>query len=495
MSYEVQWKKGGAWERVPESLNSGKNEIHHHLLPREEELPAEYPKIRFKKSSNSKESDEIEKPLKTKSRYLGGGIENVKNHIEVNDALRYQFEFDSQTQEISVKELKLLEAFSIRNKTKEGVFFQYTWNEDNEWTEQYLEPDSIWHYGATSEMVSTGYPIIRFNENPEKRYPPEGSEETPLETYTGYFDKDTEIKTNLNDLKEVPYILYQLDFNSETQKVFLDKLERTQKFSIQNTSESHILFQYKWQEGDKWKIDYILSNQVNSYSRRPEKVSEDYPKIRFSVNDNIIPLESSESAEESLKTQIGYFGKDGKIEDDFIHGESREYHFKFDPETQKYSFHEGFLATRESTNQSFWDRLSLTLLFFPLLVAVLIIGVVIIANDFFPKRHIFSIQNDTESTVSYHVKWTKKDDWEEHSLESDELYNQWWTGFFKKRPQIRFDQIINGEKETKELRLETKVRRFRRNNTSKIDREHAHKYHFDFDPETNVLVLYDSEKK
>lgn len=504
MSYEVQWEKGGAWEQVPESLNPENNEIHHHLLPRGEELPAEYPKIRFKKSPNSKESDEIEKPLKTKSRYLGRGIENVKNHIEVNDALRYQFEFDSQTQEISVKELRLLEAFSIHNKTKEGVFFQYTWNEDHEWTEQYLEPNSIWHYGATSETVSTGYPVIRFNENPEMRYPPEGSEGEPLETYTGYFGKDTEIEKNFNALKEVPPILYQLDLHLKTEKVFLDKLERAQKFSIQNTSESGIFFEYKWQEDDTWKPDYILSNQVKSYSTLPEKGSEDYPKIRFFASGDIISAENSERGEESLKTQIGYFGKDGKIEDDLIvdidtiiHGKSREYHFKFDPETQQFSFHEGLLATRESTNQSFWDRLS-TLphssphIFFPLLVAVLIIEVVII---FFPKSHIFSIQNDTESTVNYHTKWTKKDDWEEHSLEPDELYNQWWTGFFKKKPHIRFDQIVNGEKETKELRLETKARRFGRNPSSKIDRKHARKYHFDFDPETNVLVLYDSEKK
>ena len=504
MSYEVQWKKGDAWEEQ-ESLKPKEERPHSHPF-HPEDLSSEYPKIRFKKSSNGTESAESEHSLKTKFRYFGIGIEDIKNHIGINDALRHQFEFDSQTKEISLKELKLLLAFSIRNKTKEGLSFQYTWNEDHEWEEVDLEPNpnpkSALTIGEVSEKVSTGYPLIRFNENPEIRHLSEGSEGELLETYTGYFGKDTANEDNLKDWGQLPPIIYQLDLNPETQKVFLDKLERTQKFSIQNTSASIIFFEYKWQEDDKWKPDYILSNRVKPYSRPPEKVSEDYPKIRFSVSGDIISPETPERGEESLKTQIGYFGEDGKFADDLIliadvmHTESREYHFKFDLETQKISFHEGLLAPIESTNLSFFDRLlASTRLLVVLFIIEVAIVVALFVNFYFPKRHIFSIQNNTDSTVSYHTKWTKKDEWEEHSLESDELYNQWWTGFFKKRPQIRFDQIINGEKETKELRLETKVRRFRRNATSKIDREHARKYHFGSDLETNAIVLYDSERK
>ena len=62
-------------------------------------------------------------------------------------------------------------------------------------------------------------------------------------------------------------------------------------------------------------------------------------------------------------------------------------------------------------------------------------------------------------------------------------------------PQIRFDQIVNDKKETKEGKLEMKALRFRRNADSKISREHARKYHFDSDPETNVIDLYNSEKE
>ena len=502
MSYKVQWEKDG--ELKERSIKPKEEQLHSHLF---EELSEEYPKILFKNSQNSKESTEIEYSLKTKFRYLGTGIEKVENHIDINDALRHQFEFDSETKEISLKELKLLLAFSIRNKTKEGLSFQYTWNEDHEWEEVDLKPNPniIWSTG--SEKASPGYPLIRFNENPEIRRPPEGSEGEPLETYIGYFGKDTENEDNLNDLSQLPPILYQLDLNPETQnpetqKVFLDKLERTQKFSIQNTSKSDILFEYKWQEDDKWEIDYILSNRTKSYSRPLlEKVSEDYPKIRFSGSGDLTLPDGSDRDEESLKTQIGYFGKDGKIEESFIHiddlvyRKNREYHFKLNPETEKFSFHEGLLV-KKSTSQSFFNRLLASTLFaVVVLIIEVVIGAALVINFYFPKRHIFSIQNDTESTVNYHTKWTKKDDWEEHSLESNEFYNQWWTGFFKKRPQIRFGQIINGEKETKEFSLETKARRFGRNASSKIARKHAYKYHFDFDPETNVLVLYDSEKK
>ena len=506
MSYEIQWEKGGAWEPVPESLEPKEEKPHPDLLPREEGLPAEYPKIRFKKSPNSKESAQIEQSLKTKSRYLGRGIKNVENHIEVNDARRYQFEFDSQTEEISLKELKLLQAFSIRNNTQEGLSFEYTWNEDHEWKGVDIQRNSSLPVTIMPRgNVSTGYPLIRFNEDPEVRHPPQGSEGELLETYIGYFDKDTPLKDIFDDLSEVPPILYQLELNSETNKVFLDKLERTQKFSIQNASKSVIYFEYKWQEGDSWERSFIFSNRINTHSRRPEKVSEDYPKIRFSVNNDIIWSEGPNTLEKSLNTQIGYFDKDGKkIEgirgvidvEAFRYKERRGYHFKFDPKTQKISFHEGFLD-----NRSFFHRLSDLSRSYPyisvaLLVTLLIINAVIIITEIvFPNKHIFSIRNDTESTVNYYIKWTKIDDWEGHSLEPDELCNQWWTGFFGNRPQIRFDQIVNGEKETKELRLETKAQRFGRNADSKIDREHARKYHFDSDPETNVIDLYDSEKE
>ena len=139
-------------------------------------------------------------------------------------------------------------------------------------------------------------------------------------------------------------------------------------------------------------------------------------------------------------------------------------------------------------------------------VAVLIIAVLlVIVSEFIvpkvfpPKRPIFSIQNNTEATVDYQVKWTENEDWEQvDSLEPSEDSTEWYDGSSKEipsgYPQIRFDSIVDGKKETKKHTLEIYTRRFGPKTEEKIGREGARQYHFELNSETQMLNLVDSEK-
>ena len=498
MSYEVKWKKDEDWAK--ELLEPKKEFIH--SLPFKE-ISDEYPKIRYENSQDRKESSKSVQELETKFRFFGIGINDTNkfdDHIEINDALRYQFKSDPETKKISLVKMKLIETFMIHNNTKSSIFFQFRWHEDDKWEEEYIKSNDAWRYGQPSEKVSPGYPKIRFDESQGDRKYPERS--SSLLTQTGYFDKTTKIKDDIKQMSSNPPLYYQFKNNIETNGIFLDEMRRTQTFSIQNATESYLFFTYRWHENDKWEQEYINPNETKFYSQPSEKVSADYPKTRYSSEkvsadypkiSNVEIAGDNKSAEkiERLETQTRYFGKNTKITDSPKHLTTHGYHFKYNSETKKLSLHQGLLTiSKKSKGRSFP-------LFTVVLIAVLIIEalvtVILVVDYYFPKRHIFSLQNNTESSVNYHVKWTKKGGWKSNSLDPSKSRNHRRTGFFKKSPEIAYDQIVNDEKRTIAVKLETRSRRIRRNAETQISSEDARKYRFDSDPETNKLTLYDSE--
>ena len=284
----------------------------------------------------------------------------------------------------------------------------------------------------------------------------------------------------------MPQVLYQFGFNSETEKLSLEELELTQAFEIQNATESPISFLYKWHKDDEWEEVYIEPDAVWPDRKPSEEVSTGYPKIRF---DEIKGGKKYPKGSESLETQKGYFGKDTKLNPSRL--KPRGYHFKYDSETKKISLRQGLPVSGRRSIFTGW-----TVGIVVLIVEVIVIAV-LAAAFFFPKRYTFSIENNTESTVDYHVKWTKKVDWSQNSIKPGAalIYRRTRILFLKRKPQIRFDRIVNGKRETKEAELETKARRFGRNAEAKISREDTRKYHFGHDSETKKLDLYDSEKK
>ena len=116
-----------------------------------------------------------------------------------------------------------------------------------------------------------------------------------------------------------------------------------------------------------------------------------------------------------------------------------------------------------------------------------------------PKQ-IFSIENKTTFTVSYQVKWTESDDWEEieaTSIKPGHVANHWYTESLKTipdgYPKIRFDYVANdGVPTYRYYKLETYQRRA--GSDFKPSREQdAREYHFGYNYKTEILDLYDSE--
>ncbi len=540
IKYKIKWNEDEDWKEE-EPIEPKKEQLHSSLA---KDISTEYPNIRFEDSQNSKEASESVQKLETKSRFFGIGIKDVEDfdsNIESNDALRYQFMSDPETKKISLVKLKLVQTFMIRNNTKSPLFFQYRWHEDEKWQEEYIKPSEAWRYGKLSERVSPGYPKIRFNEIPGDRNDPEKS--SSLLTEIGYFDKATKIKEDIKQMGWNPPLYYQFKNNVGTNGISLEELKRTQRFKIQNPTEVHIFFTYRWHENDKWEFGYIDPNETKVYKQQPEIAPPDSPKISYVENVSYVSVDppkisyvnltgDNKSTEniQKLETEIGYYNKNDEFTPDQNQAQPLGYYFKYNSKTQKLSLDEGLLTFSKKTDGWFFPLDSIINTVFGVLFAVLIIVVFEIIRQFiFPKRHIFSLQNNTESTVNYRIKWAKKDDWEQDTLDPDESCEHWWTGFFKKKPQIRFEQIVNdkdqiindkgqivndkkktedvlkveqtdkevivGTVKEMQVELKTKIRRIRQNAIDKISREDARQYHFGYDPETNELNLYDSEKK
>ena len=410
---------------------------------------------------------------------------------------------DLETKKISLVKMKLIQSFIVENNTDSAIFFQFRWHEDDKWEELYIKPSKALKSGELSEKVSQGYPRIRFDKiQGEREYPERNRSSLTLLTQTGYFDKTTKIKDDIKQMGWNPPLYYQFKNNPETNGIFLDEMRYRQTFSIQNATDTHIFFKYKWHENNNWQPGYVYPNQTKDFSQPSDNISPNYATINYSENVSgddpkisyAVGTDDDKSSEKSnrLETQKGYFGKNTEITADIKQIKPSGFHFKYNSKTKKLTLYQGLLTnSKKSTGRSFWIIVVLV----TVLVIEVAVSVVLVINKYFPKRHIFSLQNNTEAAVNYHVKWTKKGDWKPNSFEPGKSRNHWWTRFFKKKPQIRFDQIINEKKETKVVELETKTRHFGRNASTKISRDDARKYHFGCNPETNELILYDSEKK
>lgn len=506
-SYEIKWKKDEDWKEEKEPLEPKKERIHSLLS---KGISDDYPKIRFEDSQDKKESSNSVQGINTKVRYFGIGVkeaENFNDYYEINDALRYQFMSDPKTRKISLVKMKLVQTFMIQNNTDSPIFFQFRWHEDEKWKEEYIKPKESWRYAQPSEKVFSDYPRIRFDKiQGEREYPERNRTSLTLLTQTGYFDETTKIEDDIKQMSWNPPLYYQFRNNVGTKGIFLDEMRHLQTFSIHNTTDMHIFFTYRWHENDKWELGYVESDKTKGFSQPSDNISPSFATINYSENVSgddpkfifspelsfdVDPDDNKSSGKiDRLETQKGYFGKNTEITADINQIKPREYHFKYNSKTKKLSLHQGLLTiSKKSTDRSF------PFLLVVFIAALIIEVVVIVVLVVFPNRHIFSLQNNTEAAVNYHINWTKKDNWTPKTLEPGKSRNHWWTGFFKKTPQIRFDQIVDDKEETKAYSLETYTWRLGPKGIKKISREeHAREYHFELNPETAMLDLVDSEE-
>ena len=112
-------------------------------------------------------------------------------------------------------------------------------------------------------------------------------------------------------------------------------------------------------------------------------------------------------------------------------------------------------------------------------------------------RHVFSISNNTTFTVHYRIKWSRDHPWKETTVKSSHIMTHWYSakhisqGF----PKISFDYIANDGKSTpRSYNLQTYIRHL----GSGVKPDHtkdAREYQFGYNSRTEILDLYDSEKK
>ena len=112
-------------------------------------------------------------------------------------------------------------------------------------------------------------------------------------------------------------------------------------------------------------------------------------------------------------------------------------------------------------------------------------------------RHVFSISNNTTFTVHYSIKWSAGGDWDQTTLKRDRVMTHWNSVEYVPEgyPKVYFDHIANDEEVTpRYYKLNTYVRRI----GSGVKLSHtkdAREYHFGYNSRTEILDLYDSEKK
>ena len=102
----------------------------------------------------------------------------------------------------------------------------------------------------------------------------------------------------------------------------------------------------------------------------------------------------------------------------------------------------------------------------------------------YPKR-VFKIRNRTGLSIPYEIRWSNRNNWQSHSLETGYIKTHWSNGqnIPSNHPKIRFNRIAGDQKGTyRTYKLDTV--QFRQNNN------HAPIYYFQYNRRTNRLDLF-----
>ena len=304
---------------------------------------------------------------------------------------------------------------------------------------------------------------------------------------------------------------YRFEYDSQQEQLYLCKPKET--FWIINDTKRPVEYIVQWwytaelteyadehhilQPGEKrahWQPSYI------------QAVPKYYPKISFlNIDKGYTTKSSIKTAEEFFSldvTEGAYFSVDVKDAQEKNSPKSdNQYYFslEFDEKgKESLQFYSGVPLEAKNGVLTFIKNNWKQILFaFSFLIGVILflIGCLLYKNGVVKKHyHVYSIQNNTEATVEYQVKWKEKDDWETDSLETGESATAMYQdkSIEEGYPKVRFETTINDQQETQEQVLGTYVRRFWREGA--IGRKHARQYHFERDSETDALKLVDSEQ-
>ena len=445
-----------------------------------------------------------------------------------------------------VKTIYNRNTFSIENGTKSTVVYEIKWSENGDWKEYSIKPDDkpFSHVNERNEWLpdfdlkAQGYPKTRYKAVQVPKDVPSTdlkddktiSEDTALKTY----ELNTTSQLFSDDFKErftrrEGYNGYEYRFGYDSQQKQINLQEARQTVWIANHTEAFVYYEIKWTPDESTIREY---HKLKPGTARPhwwkkspeEEIPYLYPKLQFNSTSRLdkiepLPLEAeilTHNINSVLLNESEFFNINTTEDENIINVKEQEgiieediNYYHFDPPLSpnsgaSISFIGPIDRAQAEINRASEKR-SIRWWIPRFVAALIIVALFVIVSEFIvpkvfpPKRPIFSIQNNTEATVDYQVKWTENEDWEQvDSLEPSEDSTEWYDGSSKEilsgYPKIRFDSIVDGKKETKEHTLETYTRRFGPKTEEKIGREEARQYHFELNSETQMLNLVDSEK-
>lgn len=431
-----------------------------------------------------------------------------------------------------VSDLEEWYIFSIGNDTESTIVYEVNWSEGEIWKEHSLEPGKWYPHKQPTDAPGLIKPKIQYIPIQQQVH------QTPANTDTENPESQSE-ETDITNIEEIKYVKRQF-FSSDATERIIPKLdgynyrfvdteskkvelhEPRQTVWIANDTNSIWNYKIKWSAARLDEENYTLEpgkTQPHWNTRTAAEPLANYPKIQVNYSYFFDSTKYSGTIEKSITTTIGpeFFPIGAKTDEHIMDignikkSTSTEYgigyyHFSLSPENGAFEILDGLPIPGVNKPPTWWQRKSRIFgILIPIwiILIICIIGLIIIGfvgyTQIFPERHIFSIQNNTEATVNYQIKLTKKGDWKLNSLEPGKLRNHWWTGSSKKVPQdhpkAQFDNTIDNKTETKVYTLETYTWRLGPRRIKKISRKkHAREYHFEIDAETKILNLVDSEK-
>ena len=431
-----------------------------------------------------------------------------------------------------VSDLEEWYIFSIINDTESTIVYEVNWSEGETWKEHSLEPGQWYPHRQPTDTPTVTTPKIRYVSTQQQ------DSQGPVDTNT----ENTEVQSEetLEDItyteQEIKYVKRQF-FSSDVRERIIPKLDgsnyqfigtESQKIELHEPRQTVWIanhttniwnYKIKWSAARLDEENYTLEPgkaQPHWNARTTAEPSANYPKIQIDYSYSFDDTKYSGTIEKSVTTTIlpEFFPIDAKTNEHIMDiGNIKKstfteygigyYHFSLSPENGVFEIRDGLPI--QSKPSAWWKRkIQIFGIVIPnwIILIIGIVGLIIIGlvgyREIFPERYIFSIQNNTEATVDYQIKWTKKGDWKLNSLEPGKARNHSWTGSLKKVPQdhpkAQFDRTVDNKTETKAYTLETYTWRLGPKQRKKISREkHAREYHFEINAETKILNLVDSE--
>ena len=416
--------------------------------------------------------------------------------------------------------LEELSIFSIENNTESTVNYEIRWIISKALESHSLEPgtEPKIHTHPSRDIPEIRYTdapqkqidkMSKDNNEPEEQDPPLEDIRTGIERVHSleckyqHFDPSDKQRIKIEDS-------YRYRFEYDLQQEKLDLREPRQTFWIANHTQNPVKYTIWWASSREIMREEF--HTLQSSKKQPhwwKKLSEDiptgYPLIEFST-----PISGLKEVQDPstivrllVEPKLQFFSIDSKATDYItdvteqvnVKSERNNYHFQFEEESElQLKFYTTVNSSvPEGTSNLIRDNLV------PLIIAavvlVVVIGFILIRKFYFPRYYIYSIQNNTEGTVEYQIQWAEGEDWETYSLEVSDEWTYWSRVVPKEgHPKVRFDSIVNKEKETQEQVLDIYTRRLWRKHEENLSREDAREYHFEHDSETKILKLVDSEQ-